>query len=328
MDILTIEIIIWLVLSFFIIAIPISRAVKKYFHYLKSWIQDIRNIKLSKPERRDTIQKDFQQKEQGKENPIASEKKNTNDQKTEKSKDEFMEHPIEEREQGRDHRSTQKVNVPIIHPHEEGNKDTNKQETSTQGNKQISEREKEKLQGKIEKIKYSAIANKERGKKDLYEKKLIEGLALDPENMNFLTLLSGYYFEERQYIKALSLLKKIVNKDKENHKAIRQIGQVYIQQNQPETAQLLIEKAISLKNDHPKYYITLVEIHYENKELIKAIQTMEKVLKLRPTNTDYLLTMATLYEEAKKLSLAHKYYKKVLEIDPGNAHAKKALKRI
>ena len=197
----------------------------------------------------------------------------------------------------------------------------------TQG-EQLSEKDQAKKQQKIETIKFAAIASKERGKLDQYEKKLIEWLALDPNNIEFLKLLGTHYFENLQDIKALTLLKKVVNIVPKDHKAVRQIWQIYKKQGQTDTAQLLVEKAIALKDDHPKYYITLVEIHYDNQNIQKAIQVMEKILKLRPANTDYLLTMATLYEEDKKPTLASKYFSKVLEIDPSNTHAKKWLKRV
>lgn len=199
--------------------------------------------------------------------------------------------------------------------------------TSQESHKELPD-EQIKKNKKLETIKFAALASKERGKITQYEKKLVEWLALDPWNITFLSLLSSHYFDSNQEIKALTLLKKVVNKEPTNHKAIWQIGQIYTSQKQFETAQLLIEKAIALKNDHPKYHISLVEIRYETWNIQKAIQTMEKLLKLRPTNTDYLLTMATLFEEDKKPTLATKYYSKVLEIDPSNNHAKKWMKRV
>lgn len=186
----------------------------------------------------------------------------------------------------------------------------------------------EKLQQTLETIKYSALTHKERGKLDMYEKKLIEGLALQPENKDFLRLLSNHYFEQGNYVKALTLLKKLINDDPKNHKAIRQIGQIYREQGDLEAARLLIEKAISLKDDNPTYLISMVEIHYENKEIRDAIKLMERLIKLRPTNIDYLLTLATLHEEISEPTKAMAYYMKTLEFDPLNDHAKTAIRRL
>ncbi len=185
-----------------------------------------------------------------------------------------------------------------------------------------------KQQQDLEWIKFAALSHKERGKLDLYEKKLIEGLAIDANNSDLLKLLGDHYFESGNILKALTILKKIINEESDNHKAIWQVAQIYLSQNQHDTAQLLVEKAIELKPDNPKYHITMVEIFYANKQLKSAIKSMENVLKLRPTNKNYMLTLAGLHEEIGEPTKAKAYYKKILQIDPSNEVAKRALKRL
>lgn len=190
------------------------------------------------------------------------------------------------------------------------------------------QRAKEKEQQKLKDIRISALTHKERGRIDEYEKKLIEWLAIDPNNKDFLERLSDYYFLSWHHIKAMTLLKKLVNQSPEDHKAIRQIWQIYVTQEDFDTARILIEKAISVKNDNPKYHITLVDIHYTQNNLKEAIKAMEKVLKLRPTNINYLLSIATLHEEASEPTKAFWYYSKIIEIDPMHELAKDWLKRL
>ncbi len=190
------------------------------------------------------------------------------------------------------------------------------------------QRAKEKEQQKLKEIRIAALTNKERGKFDDYEKKLIEGLALDPDNKEFLERLSDYYFVNWNHIKAMTLLKRLVNQSPEDHKAIRQIWQIYVTQEDFDTARILIEKAISVKGDNPKYHITLVDIHYTQNNLKKAIRAMEKVLKLRPTSINYLLSIATLHEEASEPTRAFWYYSKIIELDPMHELAKDWLKRL
>ncbi len=190
--------------------------------------------------------------------------------------------------------------------------------------KKLSERDAQLLEA----LKFEALSHKERGKLDLYEKKLIEWLALDSENYELMQLLGEHYFNAGNFIKALSLLKKVINNQADNHKVIRQIGQIYLSQGEQSTAKLLIEKAITLKDDNPKYHISMVEIHYENQDIKQAIRSMEKILKLRPTNIDYLLTIATLHEENAEPSKAMSYYSKIIELDPMHEIAKKAIRRL
>ena len=189
-------------------------------------------------------------------------------------------------------------------------------------------KQKEKNQKKLHEIKMSAITNRERGKVEDYEKKLIEGLALDPENHEFQERLSDLYFSQGNYVKAQSILKKIVNRDPSNHKAIWQIWQVYFKQDDLDTAKILIEKAISVKSDNPKYYISLVDILYTKGNIKEALKAMEQVLKLRPTKIDYLLWIASLHEENSEPNKARSYYSKIIELDPMQENAKVALQRM
>ncbi len=186
----------------------------------------------------------------------------------------------------------------------------------------------EKLAQTVDDIKYAALTYKERGKKDEYEKKLVEWISLIGDHEEFLIMLADHYFEAGQYVKAGTLLKKIIHINPENHRAIRQLGQIYANDNDKETAKLLLEKARDLKDDNPKYLISLVEIYYEEHNIRECITIVEKLSRLRPTNIDYLLTLWNLHEELNQPTKAHSYYMKVLELNPTNDEAKKAIKRL
>ncbi|MBF0932071.1 MAG: tetratricopeptide repeat protein [candidate division SR1 bacterium] len=182
--------------------------------------------------------------------------------------------------------------------------------------------DKEKNKKKLETILIEANILKNSGKFEQYEKKLIEGLAIDDESLEILKPLSELYFTLGNYKKALSLLKKVSEKDPNDHKAIWQIGEIYFMAGYNQTAELLVEKAINLKNDNPKYYLTMVEIFYNTNRSGEALAYMEKIVKLRPTNPKYLLATAELYEQVGDLDNAKKYYFNVLEYEQNNEKAK------
>ena len=168
--------------------------------------------------------------------------------------------------------------------------------------------DKEKNKKKLETILIEANILKNSGKFEQYEKKLIEGLAIDDESLEILKPLSELYFTLGNYKKALSLLKKVSEKDPNDHKAIWQIWEIYFMAGYNQTAELLVEKAINLKNDNPKYYLTMVEIFYNTDRSWEALAYMEKIVKLRPTNPKYLLATAELYEQIGDLDNAKKFY--------------------
>ena len=182
--------------------------------------------------------------------------------------------------------------------------------------------DKEKNKKKLETILIEANILKNSGKFEQYEKKLIEGLAIDDESLEVLKPLSELYFTLGNYKKALSLLKKVSEKDPNDHKAIWQIWEIYFMAGYNQTAELLVEKAINLKNDNPKYYLTMVEIFYNSNRSWEALAYMEKIVKLRPTNPKYLLATAELYEQVGDLDNAKKYYFNVLEYEQNNEKAK------
>lgn len=182
--------------------------------------------------------------------------------------------------------------------------------------------DKEKNKKKLETILIEANILKNSGKFEQYEKKLIEGLAIDDESLEILKPLSELYFTLGNYKKALSLLKKVSEKDPNDHKAIWQIWEIYFMAGYNQTAELLVEKAINLKNDNPKYYLTMVEIFYNSNRSWEALAYMEKIVKLRPTNPKYLLATAELYEQIGDLDNAKKYYFNVLEYEQSNEKAK------
>lgn len=180
----------------------------------------------------------------------------------------------------------------------------------------------------LEKIVYEALVLRKEGKLDDYEKKLIEWLALDPNDKDLNRFLADYYFSLGNHKKSLSLLKKIVELDPKDHKAIRQIGEIYLTSGDFETAELLIEKAITINPANPKYYVSMVELYYNTDRKHDAIQQLEQIVKLRPTNPSYMLTLADLHLEVWDEDNAQKYYFRVLEHEPSNEKAKKKLKEL
>ena len=180
----------------------------------------------------------------------------------------------------------------------------------------------------LERIIYDALVLRKDGKFEEYEKKIIEGLAIDEEDKDLNKLLADLYFTMSNYKKALPILKKIVEIDPKDHKAIWQIWEIYLTSGDFSIAELLIQKAIGINPTSPKYYISMVELFYNTDRKQDAITEIEKVIKLRPANSAYMLTLADLYQEIGDVDNAKKYYFRVLEYEPSNEKAKEKLKEL
>ena len=222
--------------------------------------------------------------------------------------------------------SPETSNEEVQNIEEEKEENSEALEEKSEDNSEVSIWEKERK--RLETILLEAEHLKRNGKIEEYEQKLIEGLSIDPESLEVLKPLSELYFTLGNYKKAISLLKKVTDKDPSDHKAFWQIWEIYFITGFHQPAELLIEKAINLKNDNPKYYLTMVEIFYNTQRYPEALAYMEKIIKLRPTNPKYLLATAELYEEFSDLENARKYYFNVLEYEPSNEKAKAKIKEL
>lgn len=179
----------------------------------------------------------------------------------------------------------------------------------------------------LQKIKYEALLSKQRNDLAGYEKKLIEGLMLEPSDIDIFRQLADLYFTEGKYTKALSMFRKILTLEPNDHHALWQMGEIYIEQEQWEDAQVFIEKALKLSPDNPKYYISLADISLAKNDMQTALKYMEKIVALRPKNISYLMALGELYEKLARPEDAKMTYFKVLEIDPLHIDVKHILKR-
>lgn len=185
-----------------------------------------------------------------------------------------------------------------------------------------------KHQDHLNKLRTEALRAKEKGQIDIYEKKLIEWLSLEPQYPEFLKLLADHYFHTNHYKKALSLLKRLLDGDKKNHRAMRQMGEIYLSHGDVKTAEIMIEQAVKYQQNNPKYLYSLVDIKYNTGQVDDAIYLMERILKLRPTNIEYLIATAMLYEQNEDRDRARRYYATILEYDPDNHTAQHKLKEL
>lgn len=183
----------------------------------------------------------------------------------------------------------------------------------------------EKEKKELNKIIYEADLLKKDWKLDEYEKKIIEWLSIQPDNLSLHKSLAEYYFNVWNYKKSLPLFKSIIEKHPDDHNSIRHLGQIYLVWKDYEISEALIEKAIHMIWDNPKYHISMVEIYYNTNRKLQAIWIMEKIIKLRPSNTNYMIALAELYEEVEDFNNAKKYYFRVLENEPNNEIAKKKI---
>jgi len=314
---LSLELVVWLILSLIILSFPLTYVLKK-----------IRNIGKKTKWSRKNAYKDFQEREAKRENEKkeklskASSRGLFEEESTIAKKLKERKETINKEKGKRENKNNDRIND------NKKPEDKDKKKASKKDLRNTPERTIIKEISREEKtIINDAKRLKEKDKK-LYEKKLNEGLAINPKNNEILAMLADHYFDKQHNKKAMTLLKRLLDQDQKNHRALWQMGEIYIQNGEHKTAELIIEKAIKLQKDNPRYLYSMVDIKYNTDKIQEAIYLMERILKLRPKNVEYLIAIAMLYEQMDDIQAAKRYYFAVSESDPNNPIAKKRLKQL
>lgn len=191
--------------------------------------------------------------------------------------------------------------------------------------KQIYTKKEEKQKYRVNKLFLAVRIAKERWDLDTYEKKLIELLSYDEENIKALEMLSSLYINLWKNKKSFSLLKKLIQIDMQNDNAIWNLSKIYIDMWEVDTAKVLIEKAIDINPNNHRYYVTNADILYNKWELEKALESMYKVLDMKPNNIIYLDAIASLYEELWEFLKAKAFWIKIIDLEPEYDRAKEKI---
>jgi len=160
---------------------------------------------------------------------------------------------------------------------------------------------------------------------DGMEKKLIEILAIDENNIKALETLSNLYINLWKEKKAFPLLKRLIQVDMENDIAIWNLSKIYLNLWEVDTAEILIKKAIDINSNNHRYYVTLADILYNKWDFEWAIEAIQKVLQIKPNNVIYMDALATLYEEIWESNKAKALWFEILELEPDYEKAREKL---
>lgn len=184
----------------------------------------------------------------------------------------------------------------------------------------------DKVKHKVSKLFLEAKIVREQWKLDDYEKKLIELLSFDENNVDALEMLSNLYINLWKDKKAFSLLKKLIQIDMQNDNAIWNLSKIYMELWEIDTSYILIQKALEINPKNHRYYVTYADILYNKWELEESIIAIEKVLEIKPKNVLYIDALASLHEEIGNFSKAKSYWLEILDLEPTYERAKEKIK--
>ena len=183
----------------------------------------------------------------------------------------------------------------------------------------------EKSRKQLDVVMFEAETMKTKGNIIGYEKKLVEGLAIEPQNRGLMKSLADHYMQQSEWKKSLNLYRKLIEHDPLDDKSIIASSQIYIELNDLPTAEYLALKATQLKPENPKYLMTLGEVYYYQKKLPETIDLVTQIIKLRPNNLEYLHTLARLHKENNDTDAYVYYLQHILILDANNTAIKQEL---
>ena len=186
----------------------------------------------------------------------------------------------------------------------------------------------DKFEKHIQKIRYEIGILKQRNDILWYEKKLVEGITLLPNDIDFQKQLADLYFHQGKYKKSQSLLKKILIDNPSDHYALWQVWEIAMVEWNNEDAYLYLQQAYATCEDNPKYCFSLAQWYYDHDALDQALPLMEKMVKLRPKNIDYIVSLSHVQHKMWMSDLARQSLLRALELDPMNVTLKNYLKAL
>ncbi|RMB59064.1 hypothetical protein EAX61_08345 [Dokdonia sinensis] len=159
---------------------------------------------------------------------------------------------------------------------------------------------------------------------DKLEKLAPKGLAIDPENIELLSLLAQSYSNKGWYSEAIDYFEKLIDLGQSTPFIHRKLGFAYAKDGFP---QLAIEQYAILINEkgedkNPEHHLALARLYQRTKDLDKGIRHAEIALFLmdQPLEDPYF-TLATLHKLKEEYQLALENYQFAVRENPKNIAA-------
>ncbi len=164
---------------------------------------------------------------------------------------------------------------------------------------------------------YLAYAHQKLAHPDQAITALNQGLAIEPKDVDLLTMLTELYLAQSQ--KNPPMLKQAIStgerlvavKDDEN--AWRLLGQSYLVDKQYAKAAPLLDKYAHAHMDASSAWINLGIAYSRSSQWKKAAEALEQASKLAPTNLPVMLELGYVYESDKQLDKALSVYEKAYQ---------------
>lgn len=144
----------------------------------------------------------------------------------------------------------------------------------------------------------------------------------DPYNCNLLLEYSQFLVKNSCYSKAINILLKLIDIDKNHKEGLRLLFYSYDHENKFYEAIKIGEKLKVIDENNHRLFYCLSELNFENGRIDYALKYLKKSIEIDNENDEYWRFMAYLQSVVGNNKGAFKAWKEVLRIDPENDTAK------
>ncbi|RQD78844.1 tetratricopeptide repeat protein [Desulfonatronospira sp. MSAO_Bac3] len=118
---------------------------------------------------------------------------------------------------------------------------------------------------------------------------LMQEVEQNPENVEAITELAGFFMQNQDWDKALSFWRRALSVDPDNQLALNQAGFTLFQMQQHEEAREKFERLLELNPENHQGHFNLAIIYkYYLDEQEKAREHLEKILEIDPDHPELL----------------------------------------
>ena len=158
------------------------------------------------------------------------------------------------------------------------------------------------------------------GKEAEAEKRILEGLAVEPNQTEALYALGRIYYEQKRYPDAVKRLNQVVTLDPKHYKAWDNLGLCFDALRQDNDALRHFFKALDLvMKDHPEYdwaHANLADFFLRREQYEKAFQLAAEAARRNPASARNALITGKALARLEKPDLALRWLEQAVKLDP------------
>ncbi len=138
------------------------------------------------------------------------------------------------------------------------------------------------------------------------------------ESVDIYRHMSNKYLNKQNNLKAIPLLKKVIELNPNDAESKYQLGSIYFAQENYESANECFNEAIQLNPENSDYHFA-VGIAYEQKELFdEAVTSLQKAAELNPQNPEVFYRLGIIFDFQEKYKEAVEFFQKAIDLNPKN----------